>query len=265
MSSILISCNYSEKKIKETNNSVVINKKISFKELLKPQNKVSNLVEGNLSNVDSINGFRGLKFNLNINEIDKKTLESDINIYGKNYSLVYETINGSQKINNTRINFVKLEFYKDTLKSILLQLDSYINKEMYVKHNPSLSEDYFDFSNYDLINFYVDSFGNPNEVTICTADFNTTNYGDNLKAAISDFSKIDNLYTPSLYIVWETKKIIYKIDIYGNGGASLIKKESYDFDVNIFIYEKKYQKLLEDAKDEDYKLKKQPVKLIKDL
>lgn len=259
---ILLSCNYSETKKTQSRKNDTKTEKISLNELLKPRN-IDNLIEGNLSNIDNLNGFRGLKFNLNVNSIDKSTLRFE-NLFTKDYSSINEIIDNGEKINNTEINIIKIEFYKDTLKSIILELNTSINRELYVKHLPIVSKDKFDFKSWDLLQFYITSFGNPNKVNIINS-FKRIPYNNDLESALNDFDKLEeSIFRPNLEIIWETNKIVYKLCITGIGGVSNINKEIYDFSAYIKIYEKKYEKLLFDA-EKNVKHKKVPQKSIKNL
>jgi hypothetical protein len=259
---ILLSCNYSEKKKTQPKKNDINTEKISLNELLKPRN-IDNLIEGNLSNIDNLNGFRGLKFNLNVNRIDKSTLRFE-NLFTKDYSSINEIIDNGEKINNTEINIIKIEFYKDTLKSIILELNTSINREVYVKYHPTVSKEKFDFTSWDLLEFYIRSFGKPNQVNIINF-FKKTPYNNDLESALHDFKEYEDTRT-GLYleVIWETNKIAYKLRITGNGGVSKINKEIYDFSAYINIYEKKYKKLLYDA-EKNVKDKKAPQKNIKNL
>lgn len=259
---IFLSCNYSEKKKKQPNKKGINTEKISLNELLKPRN-IDNLIEGDLSNIDNLNGFRGLKFNLNVNKIDKSTLRFE-NLFTEDYSSINEIIRNVEKINNTEIKIIKIEFYKDTLKSIILELNTSINRELYVKNHPIVSKDKFDFKSWDLLEFYITSFGNPNKVNIINC-FKSIPYNNDLESALNDFEKLEEYcFGPELEIIWETNKIAYKLCITGLGGVSSINKEIYDFSAYINIYEKKYKKLLYDAEN-NVKYKKAPQKSIKNL
>lgn len=255
LSFILTTSCFSDNNKNTTKDKVVY--KYDLFNLLQQSNAVDKrLVAGSITNVDSINGFRGLNFDFDINNL-KIDNTKDIFIKKPDYSqLNYGFIDQYPiLLKDSNLKKLKIEFINNKLRRIELKFIDNINKDEYCR-DLTRSRKKFDFNSYPLIETYINSFG--------IQKINGKYIGDQ-----DPYEEIQNNYKGPKFS-WETSKIFYELEIIDLNSddqkSSLvnsfpipnsIKKEGSNFfeiQIKITIYEKKYFNMLEKLKNKYEKI-----------
>jgi len=150
------------------NKSEVVYKNLSLDSIYFKANELNRneISLGSVNNLDIINGFKGLKFGISLDNFENDLNNSyDIDsfniskneIFSQKDIIIYKILNPNIKINNLPITRINLLFYKKTLSKIELMIDK--------KVEPNISFQYKQF-NIPIYQSFLDNFikfyGNPN-------------------------------------------------------------------------------------------------------